>query len=332
MGKEILRHAYAVVTYGGPVERVALTVVGQFLYVHLHLSPFLCIFIGVGQDVDIDLLQLDGVAVDVVVLNILGDGEVDFLLLHHLHKDRIERVLELSRVPDIILYPYRTLLDASHLQHVVDDAQQHRAGRLNLPEVVLPSPRVLLMLSQQVREPDDGIHGRTYVMAHVEEETRLGCIGCLCRLLGFTQFCLLCFQQMLVVLLLADVKDYASGTYGNPIGCTQYLCIVVNPQVAILRPDAVFEVEVRPINAGLHDFRLCTFPSLLVIRMNLMLPALLGLLEFLPGVKPQQFAERGRVSNLFDSSVLEFDGPLARFAEFSFVHVSVTVEFCETMR
>ena len=51
------------------------------------------------------------------------------------------------------------------------------AGSLNLVQVVLDAFDIVDVIGCQRREADDGVHGRTDVMAHVGEEQTL-CLVC----------------------------------------------------------------------------------------------------------------------------------------------------------
>jgi hypothetical protein len=77
-------------------------------------------------------------------------------------------------------------LDAGHVQHVADHAQQGVAGRAHQfdPALLL---RVQGRLAQQAGEPQQGIEWRTDLVAHGGQEARLGGVGGLGRRLGLGQ-------------------------------------------------------------------------------------------------------------------------------------------------
>ena len=77
-------------------------------------------------------------------------------------------------------------LDLGEVQHVVDDAQQVLAGPLDLVQVVALGV-VVRDVERQVGEPDDGVHRRADLMAHVGQKGRFETGGGFGRLLGFAQ-------------------------------------------------------------------------------------------------------------------------------------------------
>ena len=137
------------------------------------------IFQGVAQDVEVNLTEFGDIAEDVHVLDFGRTGEGDTLLLHLRFEDGIEGVVELIEVHELLVQCGLAAFYACHLQHVVDEREQELVGCLNLVQVVPGQFLVIEVFLEQVREPHDGIHGRTDVMAHVEEKVRLGLVGCL---------------------------------------------------------------------------------------------------------------------------------------------------------
>ena len=70
-----------------------------------------------------------------------------------------------------------TAFDARHLQHVVDEGEEEAVGRLKFIEVLQNGFGVVDVLADDIREANDGIHRRTDIMAHAEEEIGLGFVG-----------------------------------------------------------------------------------------------------------------------------------------------------------
>ena len=74
-------------------------------------------------------------------------------------------------------------LDLREIEDVIDDAEQRRAGVVDLAHVVALLG-IERRLQREVREADDGVHRRANLVAHVREEIRLRLGGVLGLLLG----------------------------------------------------------------------------------------------------------------------------------------------------
>ena len=78
-------------------------------------------------------------------------------------------------------------LDLREIEDVVDDAEQRRAGVVDLAHVVALLG-IERRLEGEVRETDDGVHRRADLVAHVGQERALGLGGVLGFLHGQTEF------------------------------------------------------------------------------------------------------------------------------------------------
>ena len=58
-------------------------------------------------------------------------------------------------------------LDAAHIQDIVDQSKQMVAGGENLLQAFPHLFRALHMACRNGGKPDNGVHGRAYVVAHV---------------------------------------------------------------------------------------------------------------------------------------------------------------------
>ena len=107
----------------------------------------------------------------------VADLKVDVLLLHHLAIDTLQLPTSLLHVTGSLLEHHLAAVDACHLQHVVDEREEEAARLLNLHQVVTAFVRIPQTLLHEMRETDDGIHGRADVVRHTEEEVALGLVG-----------------------------------------------------------------------------------------------------------------------------------------------------------
>ena len=107
------------------------------------------------------------------------------LVAHHV-RDTFEHAIEQKRLP---LHHQLAGLDFGKIQDVVDHAQQVLPCLLDLADVVMLA-RAEARLERQVRHPDDGVHGRADLVAHVGQEVGFERCGFFRKLLGAAQFLL----------------------------------------------------------------------------------------------------------------------------------------------
>ena len=119
-----------------------------------------------------DLLEAERVAHEAVRNAVLyAEDKLEPLLVGRVaddHGDLVEHAVEQEGEG---LYGEHPCLDLGEVEDLVDDAQQRCAGRVNLADIV-----ALLIIEvgaeREVREPDDGVHRRSDLVAHVGEKHR----------------------------------------------------------------------------------------------------------------------------------------------------------------
>ena len=133
---------------------------------------------GIAQDVEQHLVQAQLIDHDILVQHVLRvDEEVQLLALHTAVNDGTEVVEHVGK-PHLLLLQFGTpTLNAAHVQHIVDEREEVVARHRDFLQIVSHRLLVVDVRGSQRSEADDGIHGRTYVMAHAVEEGRLGLIG-----------------------------------------------------------------------------------------------------------------------------------------------------------
>ena len=91
--------------------------------------------------------------------------------------DRADVVQHLRQVKLDVRDLQLVAFDGGHVQHVVDDAQQHpRRGGDLIQTAVHPFGRIVMLLGD-LRQADDGVHGRAYLVAHARQKLAL-CDAC----------------------------------------------------------------------------------------------------------------------------------------------------------
>ena len=94
-----------------------------------------------------------------------------------------------------------SILNAAHIQHIVDKGQKMLAGNGYLFQIVLYLVTVVDVRLRQSGETDDGIHGRSDVVRHIKQELPLGEIGLGFTLNGKLECGVFLFERLLVFLL-----------------------------------------------------------------------------------------------------------------------------------
>ena len=146
-----------------------------------------------------------------------------------------------------------TGLDLREVQDVVDDAEQVLPGQLNLRDVVA-LPCVELGPQRQVCHPDDGVHRRANLMAHVGQEVRLHARRLFGHLLGAAQ---------LLLDLLQFCNDAAGERVEPILRLLDQLTVRVRPCQLLLKKtnlplealDALHGVGIRGIGHGRFNWR-----------------------------------------------------------------------------
>ena len=158
---------------------------------------------GVGQNVQQDLVQPQRVGDDVLVLHIHGIDEKRQPFCRNIGlNDGAHIVDEVRQVHRFFFDLYFSALDAAHIQHIIDEGKQMLAGGGDLFQVV---QHLFLMVDvgrSQRGEANDGVHGGTDIVAHIEQELPLGTV---CRPLVLEcnlQLAVLFLQLSLILFLL----------------------------------------------------------------------------------------------------------------------------------
>ena len=143
---------------------------------------------GIGQEIDIDLVETQLIAVEMLMIEMIdAEAEIDVLLFHH----------RLGNVHQILRAFYNgkggraqiqlTAFNLGNIQNIVDQGQQMIAGETDFMQVFLDGGAVLRVLFRNGSQADNSVHGRADVMGHSGEEVRLCLarpISGSCRILG----------------------------------------------------------------------------------------------------------------------------------------------------
>ena len=152
--------------------------------------------------------------------------------------DAVEIVQKIDEVVGLLVQRDLAALDMAHVQNVVDEAQEMRAGGLDLVQVLLHFLRLIEAAGSQSGEAHDGVHGRADVVGHVREEGALGGVG----LVGLGQRL---FQQGLLLHLLASLHDAAQPQHHvvslGPIAAAHDGGLAVLRNVAVV--DAIVHMD-----------------------------------------------------------------------------------------
>ena len=158
---------------------------------------------GVGQDVQQDLVEAQRIGDDVLVFDVHGVDEERQPLCRHIGLNDGAHVMDdVGQMHRLLINLDLAVLDAAHVQHVVDEGKEMLAGGGDLLQVVQHLLTVVDVGRGQRREADDGVHRRADVVAHVEEELPLGAVCRPLMLQGNLQSAVLFLQLGLILRLL----------------------------------------------------------------------------------------------------------------------------------
>ena len=132
------------------------------------------VFDGVGEDVDVDLIQPELVCVKIFSFDLAGaEIEVDVLFLDH----RLRQVYEIfHRLDDGERQRAEgqlSALDLGDVQDIVDQGEQVIAGHRDLPQILPDRFRIAEILFRDRRQADDRVHRRADIVGHRRQEIRL---------------------------------------------------------------------------------------------------------------------------------------------------------------
>ena len=171
-------HADAIVRHGVAELHAAGHAALLLAQVHAHAAAGLGVLDGVGENVDVDLVQAKLVGIEIFLLHVIdAEAEVDVLLLDHRLGD-VDQVL--GRLHDGEGQRAQGELAALHLgdiQDVVDERQQMAARKADFPEVLPHRLRIAEVLLRYGGQPDDRIHGGADIVGHGGQKIRLGTVG-----------------------------------------------------------------------------------------------------------------------------------------------------------
>ena len=206
MRKKLLTHADTGIFHHASDIDVSFPFAGKLGRRDRHGTTRWCIFHRIADDIGEDLLYLGLITQNVVMLYIyLMDQCQLFSFCLHL-KDITDAADDITGLTVILVQLHPAALDPCHIQHIVDDGQQHDPRLLD---------HILIMQKFRIRDPSShqpgipqyGIHGRADVMGHVQQKGGFGRICIFCRLISHLQTFL--FQGLLF--LFADnsgnIKD-----------------------------------------------------------------------------------------------------------------------------
>ena len=231
-------HANARVRHGEAVASVADRRAGQLVQRHLDEAAGIRELQGVAQQVQENLVDAQLVAAHLGVADALGvDGEVQLPRARLGLNDAVEIVQKIDEVVGLLVQRDLAALDMAHVQNVVDEAQEMRAGGLDLVQVLLHFLRLIEAAGSQSGEAHDGVHGRADVVGHVREEGALGGVG----LVGLGQ-CL--FQQGLLLHLLASLHVDAAQAQHHVVSLGP-IAAAHDGGLAVLRNVAVVDAIVH---------------------------------------------------------------------------------------
>ena len=153
---------------------------------------------GVGHHVQQHLLQPQPVADHSFVRHRRGiDREVEMLGVYLCLYDGVQVVQELVEAAWCRLNAGFAALDAAHVQHVVDKAEQEAGGLADLRQIVPHQRRVVRVGGGQGGEAHDSVHRRTDIVGHIVEKDGLGPVGPVGLLQGVLQQPVLGLQLLL---------------------------------------------------------------------------------------------------------------------------------------
>ena len=231
-------HANARVRHGEAVAPVADWRAGQLVQRHLDESAGIRELQGVAQQVQENLVDAQLVAAHLGVADALGiDGEVQLPRARLGLNDAVEIVQKIDEVVGLLIQRDLAALDVAHVQNVVDEAQEMRAGGLDLVQVLLHFLRLIEAAGSQSGEAHDGVHGRADVVGHVREEGALGGVG----LVGLGQRL---FQQGLLLHLLAGLHVDAAQAQHHVVSLGP-IAAAHDGGLAVLRNVAVVDAIVH---------------------------------------------------------------------------------------
>ena len=158
---------------------------------------------GVGQNVQQNLVEAQRIGDDVLVFDVHGVDEERQPLRRHIGLNDGAHVMDdVGQMHRLFINLDLAVLDAAHVQHVVDEGKEMLAGGGDLFQVVQHLLAVVNVGRGQRREADDGVHRRADIVAHVEEELPLGAVCRPLMLQGNLQPAILFLQLGLVLRLL----------------------------------------------------------------------------------------------------------------------------------
>lgn len=177
---ELRGHPDAGVAHDEVVARVALRRARDLLDAQAEGAAGAVELDAVGEDVQEHLREAQLVRDDVLVAHVDGVDEEVELLGDDVRLDDGPHVVEKVRqVQRLLLDLHLAGLDAAHVEHVVDQAEQVLARGGDLLQVLLDLGLVVDVRGGKRRKADDGVHGRPDVVRHVVEEARLCLVGVL---------------------------------------------------------------------------------------------------------------------------------------------------------
>ena len=121
------------------------------------------------------------------------DQELEPLIMRLLGRQRGDRANHLIELEVDGLDVELIGLNLGEIEDVIDDAEERRAGVVDFAHVV-PLLGIKGRLEGEVREADDGVHGRADLVAHVGQERALGLGGVVGFLHGQTELGLKPFE------------------------------------------------------------------------------------------------------------------------------------------
>ena len=185
---ELRRHADAVVFHGELVAAYAGGV-GRLLGDGKDdAAAVRGVLDGVAEDVGDDLLDAQTVAVDVLMFQLVQvdieavavGGDVALV-------DADEVVHQFGQIERFLVEHDLAALNAGHIQHFVDQAEQMVAGLGDLPQTIGHPLRVVDVGPGNGCHADDGVHGGADVVAHVGKKLGLGAIGAVGRVVSILE-------------------------------------------------------------------------------------------------------------------------------------------------
>ena len=112
---------------------------------------------------------------------------------------------------------YLAALDAAHIQHIIDQAEQMIAGGRDLRQIILHLFRIVDVRRGKRSKAYDRIHRRPDIMGHVIEECRLRPVGMLCRCQCVLQVDFLPLQLLLHFFLVINIHKKSHKGDGRTV-------------------------------------------------------------------------------------------------------------------